>query len=65
MKTVYDLREEELDELKSAYFWQDETQDLLDEGWAFPDEIPDGVVLDYYGDVCFSDDDFFCNSAAT
>lgn len=26
---VQDLNREQLDELKTAYFWQDETQDIL------------------------------------
>lgn len=61
MRTVYDLTPEELDELKESFFWQDETQDILEGDILSPEEIPDEIILEYYGGVCFVDDDFFCN----
>ena len=60
MKTVYDLNDEELLELKYAY------QDLLQytddaDTFRFPEEIPDAVVLEHYDGILFTDGDFFCN----
>lgn len=59
MMTVRDLNREQLDELKTAYFWGDETQDILPDDITSPDEIPDEIIFNYYEGVCFVDDDFF------
>jgi len=58
MKTVRDLNRDQLDELKSAYFWDPDTQDILPEEVVYPEQIPDEVIFDYYDGVMFVDDDF-------
>ena len=60
-KTVYDLSPAEMDELKQSFFWQDETQDILQGDFESPEQIPDEIILEDYNGVCFVDDDFFCN----
>lgn len=59
-KTVYDLTEEEMLELKYAYFDQLQYTDDADY-FRMPEEIPDEIILNHYEGVVFSDDDFFCN----
>lgn len=62
-KSVYDLSEDELLELKYAYYDQfcEEIED--NDTYRFPEEIPDAVVIAHYKEVAFTDDDFFCNGA--
>ena len=65
-KTVTDLTRKELIELKEFYL-----AELVNEGeieepsmWdlANIDEIvSDGTVFEYYHDILFTEDDFFCN----
>lgn len=62
MKTVYDLTREQLEELKNSFFWQDETQDILEGAYTSPEEIPDSIIFEHYDGVCFDDDDFFCTA---
>lgn len=62
MKTVYDLTQEQLEELKNSFFWQDETQDILEGEYTAPEQIPDNIIFEHYSGVCFSDDDFFCTT---
>jgi hypothetical protein len=62
-KSVYDLSRDQFDELKSAYFWSDDTPEenrITASGTPalFPGDIPDHVVADFYNDVLFVDDDF-------
>lgn len=61
-RSVYDLRAEELSELKSAMFWDEDAQEVF-EGTDIdsPEEIPDSLIFDHYKDYIFSDQDFFCN----
>lgn len=59
---VQDLNREQLDELKTAYFWQDETQDILPDDITFPEQIPDEIILEHYDGICFSPDDFCCTA---
>ncbi len=60
MKTVHDLREEELLELRGNYFVQlqetGEEEFLTDES-----DIPLEAILEHYAGVMFSFDDFWCN----
>lgn len=59
-KTVYDLDDDELTELKYAYF--DQLQNADDDNeFMFPEEIPDVIVQNHYEGIYFTDDDFFCN----
>lgn len=65
MKSVYDLSQDELDELRDRWYDQH-----LDDGSLYEvvgkkigsvDEVPIDVVQTYYADTYFVDDDFFCN----
>lgn len=60
MYNVRDLTKEQLQELKEAYFWQEETQDILGDDITSPDEIPDDVIFQHYEGVDFVNDDFIC-----
>lgn len=62
-KSVYDLSRDQFDELKSAYFWSDDTppENLVTAAGLpalFPKDIPDDVIATFYNDVSFVDDDF-------
>ena len=61
-RSVHDLRAEELSELKSAMFWDDDAQEVF-EGTDIdcPEGIPDSLIFDHYRDYIFTDGDFFCN----
>lgn len=61
---VRELNRDQLEELKSNYFWSDETVHLpkfdhLGRPALFPGDIPDAVIFDYYAGICFVNDDFF------
>ena len=61
-KTVYDLNEEELNELRETYYYQllDSDEDVLEDyDWAT--DIPDEVIYNHYDGICFTEDDFWCN----
>ena len=62
MYNVRDLTKEQLQELKEAYFWQEETQEILGDDITSPEEIPDDVIFHHYEDVVFVDDDFLCTA---
>ena len=62
MYNVRDLTKEQLQELKEAYFWQEETQEILGGDITSPDEIPDDVIFQYYEGISFVDDDFLCTA---
>ena len=63
LKMVQDLTRKQLDELKDTFFWQDETQDIVEDAFSNPEEIPDWMLFEYYDNVCFTDDDFFCTAS--
>lgn len=60
MKTVHELNENELEELREAYFYQlqdtGEEEDLNDAS-----EIPMSNVIAHYEGTYFVEEDFFCN----
>ena len=58
MLMVQDLTREQLDSLKFAFFWQDETQDIIDGEFSSPYEIPDEIIFEHYDGIWFSEDDF-------
>lgn len=60
-RTVYDLDEAEISELKEAYFYQLEESDD-DNEFMLPEEIPDSVIFEHYSGFFFTEDDFFCNA---
>lgn len=59
-RTVYDLTRDELDELKDALFWSDETDEEILDGIEYPWEIPDDVVLHHFEGISFVEEDFSC-----
>ena len=54
-KTVLELSQDELEELKWTYFHE------VDNYYATPFQIPNEVIFDYYGHISFVDEDFCCN----
>lgn len=54
--SVYELSEEQLSELKDSYFY------TVDNSYDYPSEISDSVIQEYYKDICFVNDDFFCTA---
>lgn len=60
--TVEDLSQWQLDELKQAYFNEEDIDEVLSDSITAPEQIPDDVIFKHYEGVCFTDDDFFCSS---
>ena len=64
--TVHDLNENELEELRSRWYYQHEDDGSLEEiiGREVEDEedIPMDIVVTYYEDTYFVEEDFFCNT---
>lgn len=54
--SVYELSKEQFEELKDSYFY------TVDNSYDYPSEISDSVVEEYYKDICFVNDDFFCTA---
>lgn len=66
-KSVYELSRDQLDELKSNYFWGEDTLtipkfDSIGLPALFPSDIPNSVIFNYYKDISFVDDDFSCTA---
>ena len=65
MKSVHDLNQDELNELRSRWIAQHEDDGSLEEimGKEINDDedVPMDIVKSYYEDTFFVDDDFFCN----
>ena len=65
MKSVHDLNENELEELRSRWFSQHEDDGSLEEimgrGVEDEEDIPIDIVVAYYEDTYFVEEDFFCN----
>lgn len=62
MRTIYELTEAELDELRQSLYFQflDNDDDILEEISDFND-IPFSILENHYSDVMFTEDDFFIN----
>ena len=62
MKTVHELNQEELEELRGNYFaeLEDTYPDILGD-MSNADKITMSNVISHYEGVYFVDDDFFCN----
>lgn len=56
---VRELSRDQLEELKETYLWGTEND------YCFVYEIPDSVIFEYYGGICFVDDDFFSSFVAS
>ena len=65
MKTVHELSNNELEELRSRWFYQHLDDGSLEEvvGREVESEeyIPMDIVMIYYEDTFFVEEDFFCN----
>ena len=65
MKSVHELSQDELNELRSRWYSQHEDDGSLEEimGREVEDEedIPIDIVVAYYEDTYFVEEDFFCN----
>ena len=65
MKTVHNLSQEELEELRSRWYAQHEDDGSLEEvlGKEVNDEteVPMEVVIAYYEGTFFVEEDFWCN----
>ena len=62
--TVKELSREQLNELKSAFFWQEETMHLVPENVWHEEDIPDETIFEYYTGTEFVEDDFFCSAVS-
>lgn len=65
--TVYELTREQLEELKSDYFWGEDTADIpkfnnIGFPALFPCDIPDEVIFEHYDGISFVNDDFSCTA---
>ena len=65
MKSVHELTQDELEELRSRWYSQHEDDGSLEEimGREVEDEedIPIDIVVAYYEGTYFVEEDFFCN----
>lgn len=62
MRTVYELRVDELDELRGTYYQQLlDTDPSVIEGFNSYLDVPLDVILLHYEGIMFVEDDFFCN----
>jgi hypothetical protein len=65
MKIVNDLNQDELNELRSRWYWQHLDDGSLNEVMGkeieSEEDVPMDVVKSYYEDTFFVEDDFFCN----
>ena len=66
MKSVHELTQNELEELRSRWYSQHEDDGSLEEvmdmeGEINEEDIPMDIVKTYYEDTFFVEEDFFCN----
>jgi hypothetical protein len=65
MKSVHELSENELQELRSRWFSQHEDdgslEEVLDTEVDDETEVPMDVVIAYYEETYFVEEDFWCN----
>lgn len=57
MKSVHELNQNELEELRSNYFYNEEIQHDFQDVF----EVKNNVLFEYYEAVSFVEEDFFCN----
>lgn len=62
--TVENCTADQLDELRNAYFWADDTDhnELFALGVWGPDAVPDWLLFREYAGIMFTNDDFFCTA---
>lgn len=64
MKSVHELSQEELEELRSRWYSQHEDDGSLEEvlgEYLEEEQVPMDLVKTYYEDTSFVEEDFFCN----
>lgn len=62
-RTVYELTDEEIEELKETYYYQlVDTGEDEELGIDSSDGIPDELIYEHYDGISFVEDDFFCNA---
>ena len=65
MKTVHELNLEELKELRSQWYEQHlddgSLREVMGKRIKSEEEVPMNVVICYYEDTFFTEEDFFCN----
>lgn len=68
MRTVQELTQEELQELRSRWYHQHlddgslyEVMDIDEDMEIYEEDIPMDIVIAYYEDTYFVEDDFWCN----
>ena len=69
MKSVHELTQDELEELRSRWYSQheddrslNEVMDIEDDVELSEEDIPMDIVVAYYEDTYFVEEDFFCNT---
>ena len=65
MKSVHELSQDELNELRSSWYFQHKDDGSLEEVMGREveneEDIPMDIVIAYYEDTYFVEEDFFCN----
>ena len=65
MKSVHELTQDELNELRSRWYAQHEDdgslEEIMDREVEDEEDIPMDIVVAYYEDTYFVEEDFFCN----
>ncbi len=69
MKSVHELTQDELEELRSRWYSQheddrslNEVMDIEDDVELSEEDIPMDIVVAYYEGTYFVEEDFFCNT---
>lgn len=62
MFTIEACTTEQLDELRAAYFWADDTDPETLIGIYFPGDVPNWLLFQQYAGVLFVNDDFCCTA---
>jgi len=57
MKTVHELNQDELEELKWNYFYDEEVEHNFD----FPYQIPNETIFEHFAHISFVEEDFSVN----
>jgi hypothetical protein len=62
MKSVHELSQDELEELRSNYFYQllDTDKEVLGD-IEYPEQIPMETIFSQHEHISFVEEDFFCN----
>lgn len=62
MFTIEACTAEQLDELRTAYFWADDTdpETLID--IHFPGDVPNWLLFQQYAGILFGNDDLLCTA---